>query len=109
MHRIFMYTLLLAVSSALYAQPSTEDTIMLDDVTISVIPYHKKIKTATGAIGLVNTATIGLDHIVNIAEFVNPCFMSNGNRTPISEVAEIIRIRLVIEYVCFIVSINLEK
>lgn len=71
MHRIFTYTLLLAVSAALYAQPTMEDTIKLDDVTISVIPYHKKIKTATAAIGLINTSKIDIDHTVNIAEFIN--------------------------------------
>ena len=82
MRWIFRYTLLFMVSASLYAQPSMEDTIRLEDVTISVIPYQKKIKRATGAIGLVNTSSTGIDHTVNIAEFINlvpGVYMASGS------------------------------
>jgi len=75
--------IILFLAPLMVAQESkpTGDTISLQDVTISVIPFQEKYGEATGGIVVISTREQELNHTINAAELINQApgvYMASG-------------------------------
>ena len=68
-------------SAAITANGSVPDTIRLDDVTVSVMPFRQKFDEATASILSVNVEQTNLKQLINPSEVINlvpGAFMAPG-------------------------------
>ncbi len=81
MKQLYLFLWILSLTSISFAQ---EDTIRLDDVTISVSPFEQRLSRSTGSLSVIRTDLTDAGQTINLAEQLNTApgvFMATGTHT----------------------------